>query len=58
MFPFVPMFSSVLTQNDRSNHHRCSIKKVVPKSFEKFSRKHLCWILFLLKLQALGLQVY
>ena len=30
----------------------------VPKNFEKFSGKHLCWCLFLIKLQALGLQLY
>ena len=53
MFPFVSMFSSVLPQNDRTNHERCSIRKVVPKSYEKFPRKHLFWILFLIKLHSL-----
>ena len=30
----------------RSNHQRCSIKKVVLKNFAKFSGKHLCQSLF------------
>ena len=36
----------------RSSHRRCSTKKVVLKNFTMFTRKHLCWILFLIKLQA------
>ena len=36
----------------RNSHRRCSTKKVVLKSFAMFTRKHLCWILFLIKLQA------
>ena len=35
----------------RSSHRRCSIKSVL-KNFANFTGKHLCWSLFLLKLQA------
>ena len=31
----------------RSSHQRCSIKKTVLKNFAIFTRKHLCWSLFL-----------
>ena len=41
----------------RSNHQRCSIKKVILKNFAIFTRKHLCWSLFLIKLPP-GLQLY
>ena len=34
-----------------SSYWRCSIKKVLKKSV-KFTGKHLCWSLFLIKLQA------
>ena len=34
----------------RSSHRRCSIKKLFSKNFVIFSRKHLCWRLFLIKL--------
>ena len=37
-----------------SNHLRCSIKKGVLKNFAKFTGKHLCRSLFLVKLQTLG----
>ena len=36
----------------RSSHKRCSVKKGVLKKFTNFMEKHLCWSLFLLKLQA------
>ena len=36
----------------RSSHRRCSAKKVVLKNFAVFTRKHLYWSLFLIKLQA------
>ena len=36
----------------RSSHHRCFCKKGVLKSFANFTGKHLCWSLFLIKLQA------
>ena len=35
----------------RSNHQRCSIKKVVLKNFAVFTGKHRGWGLFLIKLQ-------
>ena len=35
----------------RSNHQKCSIKPVL-KNFAIFTRKRLCWSLFLVKLQA------
>ena len=36
----------------RSSHRRCSVKKGVLKKFANFTGKHLCWSLFLIKLQA------
>ena len=36
----------------RSSHKRCSIKKGVLKNFAILTGKHLCWSLFLIKLQA------
>ena len=36
----------------KSSHRRCSIKKAVLKNFAIFTEKHLCWSLFLIKLQA------
>ena len=36
-------------------HQRCFIKKGVLKNSIKFTRKHLCQSLFLVKLQAAGL---
>ena len=35
----------------RSSHRRCFIKKAVLKHFAIFTWKHLCWSLFLIKLQ-------
>ena len=49
-------FWYVLTH--RSSHQRCSIRKGVLKNFTKFTGKHLCQSLFLIKLKALGLQLY
>ena len=37
----------------RSNHQRCSLKKVFLKNFRKFSGKHLCWSLFFNKVSRL-----
>ena len=34
----------------RSSHQRCSVKKGVLRNFEKFTEKHLCQSLFLIKL--------
>ena len=42
---FLPMF--------RSSHRRYSVKKVVLKNVADFTGQHLCWSLFLIKLQAL-----
>ena len=36
----------------RISHRRCSANKVVLKNFAVFTRKHLYWSLFLIKLQA------
>ena len=38
----------------RSSHQRCSLKKGVLKNLANFTGKHLCWSLFLIKLQAWG----
>ena len=35
----------------RSSHLSCSIEKTVLKNFAIFTGKHLCWSLFLIKLQ-------
>ena len=35
----------------RSSHQRCSVKIGVLKNFSNFTGKHLCWSLFLIKLQ-------
>ena len=36
----------------KSSHSRCSFKKAVLNNFAIFTRKHLCWSLFLIKLLA------
>ena len=36
----------------RNNNRRCSVKKGVLKDFTNLTGKHLCWSLFLIKLQA------
>ena len=41
----------------RSTHQRCSVKKGNLKNFANFKGKHLCWSLFLIKLQVLKLLV-
>ena len=38
---------------DRSSRRRCSVKIGVLKNFANFTGKHLCWGLFLIKLQDL-----
>ena len=40
----------------RSSHRRCSVNKTVLRNFAKFTGKHLCQSLFLLKLQTSGLR--
>ena len=37
----------------RSSHRSCSVKKDALKSFAKFTGKHLCWSLFLNKVEGL-----
>ena len=39
----------------RSSHHRCSMRKGVLRNFTKFTRKHLCQILFFNKVAGLRL---
>ena len=42
----------VLSQTpSRSSHRKCSVKKGVLKSFANLTGKHVCWSLFLIKLQ-------
>ena len=48
----------ILFQYNRNSHQRCSIKKGVLKTFEELTEKDLCQSLFLIKLQAGGLQLY
>ena len=38
---------------DRSNHQRCSVRKAVLRNFTKFTRRHLCQILFFNKVAGL-----
>ena len=54
MFIYVKSFSS----NIRSSHQRWSIKKGATKNFAKYTCKKMCRSLFLIKLQASGLQPY
>ena len=49
-FFFFKLFSDFNTYL-KSRHQSCSIKKTVPKIFGIFIGKHLCWSLFLLKLE-------
>ena len=41
----------------RSSHQRCSRKKAVLKIFALFTGKHLCWSLFLTKLQVFAAKI-
>ena len=43
---------------NRSSYQRFSVKKDVLRNFAKFTEKHLCQGLFLIKLQSLGLRLY
>ena len=45
-----------LTKKQKELYQRCSIKKAVLKNSAIFTGKHLCWSLFLITLQTLGLQ--
>ena len=51
---FQRMFSLVYTVYCQKlpQEYRCSVRKGVLRNFVKFIGKHLCWILFLIKLQA------
>ena len=49
---FLEVITWHITAICESSHRRCSIKKAVFKNFTLFIRKHLCWSLFLIKLQA------
>ena len=42
-----------ISSHYRSSHHRCSVRKGVLRSFAKFTRKHLCQILFFNKVAGL-----
>ena len=44
--------------NIRSSHPKTFCEKGVLKNFAKFTEKHLCQSLFLIKLQGSGLQLY
>ena len=44
--------------NFRSSHWKCSLKKAIFKNFANFTRKHLSWSLFLMRLQGWDLQLY
>ena len=58
---FLQIAQKVITSHNletRSSHLRCSVKKGVLKTFANFLGKHLFLGLFLIKLQALDLQLY
>ena len=44
-------FNNILAKF-RSSHRRCSVRKSVFRNFTKFTGKHLCQSIFLIKLQA------
>ena len=46
------LFTSKINLKYRSSHERCSIKNMFLKISQKFTGKHLCQSLFLIKLQA------
>ena len=46
------IFHDNFEHNPKEAIRKCSINKGVSKSIAKFTEKHLCWILFLTKLQA------
>ena len=45
-------FNIFLARDVRNSLRSCSVKKSVIKNFASFTRKHLCWSLFLIKLQS------
>ena len=52
---FAYHFDIIISYIYRTSHQRCSVKECVHKNF---MGKHLCWNLFLIKLQASGLALY
>ena len=48
---FLQLYITLLTHH-RSSHQKCSTKKAALKNFAVVKGKHLCWSLFLIKLQA------
>ena len=48
---FLTVIFSKFCKKFRDSHPSCSIKKDLLKNFIIFTGKHLCWILFLIKLQ-------
>ena len=46
------------TATVRSSHRGCSVRKGVLRNFAKFTGKHLCQSLFLIKMQDWDLQLY
>ena len=56
---FSKMFSQFFQHATcRNSYQRCSIRTGVLRNFAKFTGKHPCQSLFLIKLQASGLQLY
>ena len=58
MVDYLSNYEKKVYQFNRSSHRRCTVKKGVVRNFVKFTGKHLCRGLFLIKLQAWGLQLY
>ena len=54
---FFPNSFENMSGNFRSSHWN-SLKKGVLRNFANFTGKQLCWSLFLIELQPLGLQLY
>ena len=54
IFPYFVLVQHIVVQNSvktRSSYRRCSVKKGVRRNFIKFTGKHLCQSLYLIKLQ-------
>ena len=45
------LITNLIIRSKEAAVHRCSSKLVVLKNFAIFTRKHLCWSLFLIQLQ-------
>ena len=48
---YIFLFLLFCFKKDKSSHRRCSVKRGVIKNCANFTGKHLCWSLFLIKLQ-------